>query len=389
MSARTLDLLDRLVAFPTESGSGNLDLVAFAEEFLRARGAITERLPSPDGAKAGLVARLGPAERPGVVLSGHTDVVPVAGQDWTSDPFTLRRAGDRVYGRGTTDMKGFVAAMLAAADRAAARSLSEPLKLVLSYDEEVGCKGLREMLEALPALLGAPRACIVGEPTSMQVALGHKGKAAYRARFHGTGGHSAMAPMHLNALHMAADFIQGLRALQAELAETGAQDAHFAVPHSTIHAGTLAGGHALNIVPDDTRLGYEIRAVPQEAISGIASRVQAVADEIADRYRARFPEAAITIEETTRYPGLSTDAGSPVAGWAQALAGQKGTCHVDFGTEAGFFAGELGIPTVVCGPGSMDQGHKPDEFVALAQLDACDTMLTRLVDRLSEGEPGP
>jgi len=371
--SETLHLLERLVAFPTLPKTSNLELIGFAEAYLRERGFETVRLPAPDGDRTGLVATLGPEGR-GVLLSGHTDVVPVEGQEWNRQPFALAQEGDRLYGRGTTDMKGYVAAMLALADRAARVPLKEPLRLVLSYDEEIGCVGIREMLEGVRPLIGAPRACFVGEPTEMQVAIGHKGKAALRAICHGEAGHSALAPQFTNALHVAADFLAALRQVQADLAAHGPRDDAYTVPYSTVHVGKLSGGTALNIVPDLAKLLFEYRHLTADSPEAMRARIDAAAASVAGR---------IEIEQLNAYPGLNQGEDADVVRFAKRMAGANGTTKVSFGTEAGFFAA-LDVPTVVCGPGSMEgQGHKPDEYIERSQLIACDAMMDRILDDIS------
>jgi len=378
----TLEILGRLIGFDTTSARSNLALVDFVEDYLTARGFAVRRFADESGEKAGLYAQIGP-EGGGVLLSGHTDVVPTEGQDWRRDPFSLTVAEGRAYGRGTTDMKGFVASVLALADRAARTRLKEPLKIVLSYDEEIGCVGIQQMRDALAKVMGAPRLCIVGEPTEMQVAVGHKGKAALRAVCHGQSGHSALAPKFVNALHMATDFIAALRQLQDELAEDGARDAAYAVPYSTVHVGTLEGGRALNIVPDRAELTFEYRYLPQDGDAALFEKIKDAANRVAASYKARWHGVEIEIERTNAYPGLAVPADDPVIGLVQKLAQTNTTTKVAFGTEAGVFAG-LGVPTIVCGPGSMEgQGHKPDEYVTLQALAECDAMMDGVLAEIS------
>lgn len=373
----TLDILDRLIGFDTVSARSNLALIAHVEDFLTTRGFAVTRVPDPDQDKAGLFASIGP-DGAGVLLSAHTDVVPIEGQNWTRDPFRLTDEGERLYGRGTTDMKGFLAAMLACADRAAHRTLREPLKLALSYDEEIGCVGIARMIDALEPAIGRPRACIVGEPTSMRVATGHKGKQALRAIFPGEAGHSALAPRFTNALHLAAEFVLGLRDMQDDLAENGAQDAGYAVPYSTVHAGRLTGGTALNIVPDRAELIFEFRHLAADPPESLLARIGSLAAEIASRHGT----GSITLDQIAAYPGLDTPADAVVTRLVQRLARNEAPTKVAFGTEAGFFDAR-GIPTVVCGPGDMEgQGHKADEYVERSQLAACDSMLDALLDEL-------
>ncbi|THH38225.1 acetylornithine deacetylase [Aliishimia ponticola] len=373
-----LDLLDRLVAFNTVSDQSNLDLIDFAQDFLTSRGFSVTRLTDPAEPKAGLYAEIGPAGD-GVLLSAHTDVVPVAGQVWTRDPFRLTVEGGRAYGRGTTDMKGFVAAMLGAADRASRMTLSAPLRLVLSYDEEIGCVGIARMAGRLKPLVGTPRIAIVGEPTGLQVATGHKGKRAYQAVIRGQAGHSALAPRFVNALNVASDFMQALQALQADLEQLGGRDDGYDIPYSTVHVGTLSGGRALNIVPDQAEMRFEFRHLAQDDPNRLDQRIRDAARSICATYG---PAAGIEITQTSDYPGLATPVASQMVRDVLRFAGTQ-TTKVAFGTEAGVFTA-LGIPTVVCGPGSMEgQGHKADEYIALSELSACAAMLDRVLDDMA------
>ncbi|MGB3314008.1 MAG: acetylornithine deacetylase [Albidovulum sp.] len=378
---RTLEILDRLIAFPTVSADSNLAMVAFIESVLEAAGAKVHRIGDATGAKAGLFARIGPDDRAGVMLSGHTDVVPVAGQAWSADPFRLRADGTRLYGRGTTDMKGYLACMLAAAERAARMPLAEPLKLAFSWDEEVGCLGIPQMLPSLDATIGKPQLCIVGEPTSMRIALGHKGKVALRATCHGMAGHSSMAPDFLNAIHLAADFVAGLRRLQADLATTGARDAGYDIPYATVHAGRISGGTALNIVPDRAVVDFEYRYPANQPTGEIENALTALTDAVAALYRDVFPDARVEIEVVNAYPGLGMPPDHPAVALMQSLMPGAGMTKVAFGTEAGHFHA-AGVPVLVCGPGSMEQGHKPDEYIEASELARCDAMCDRLLDHL-------
>ena len=389
MSAATLpdrcEILARLVGFPTVSAASNLDLVDWAEDLLASRGIAVTRVPDATGTKAGLLASTGPLDRPGVLLSAHTDVVPVEGQTWTATPSRSTKRDGRLYGRGTTDMKGFVACALHALLRAAERPLANPLHLALSWDEEIGCVGVRALLPVVAGALAVrPAVVIVGEPTRMAVVTGHKGKTAARATCSGRDGHSALAPNALNAIHLASDFVAALRARQAVIASAGRQDAGYAIPYTTLHAGRIEGGVALNIVPNRCTVDFEIRHLAADDPDAILDGLRADAERIVARERGRFPEAAIAIAVTNAYPGLDTDPRSAAVGLVRALSG-TGTGKVAYGTEAGLFAAALAVPTVVCGPGDMAQGHRPDEYVAESELAACDAMLDRLLDRLAGG----
>ncbi len=371
----TPDILDRLVGFDTVSARSNLELIDWVQARLAARGFAVTRLDDPDAPKAGLMARIGPPEGAGLVLSAHSDVVPVDGQDWTRPPFRLTREGGRLFGRGTTDMKGFLAAMLSLADRLEPRRLRAPLILVISYDEEVGCVGIARMRDRLQPLLGAPRLCVVGEPTGMQIATGHKGKMALRAVTTGEAGHSALAPRFANALHPAADVVLGLRALQDDLARQGARDAAFEVPYSTVHAGMISGGRALNIVPDRAEVVFELRHLAGDDPAALCARIDAMAAGIAG--------GPVHIERLGGYPALDTDPGAAAVDVLRTALPDARLTKVAFGTEAGVFA-DMGVPSLVCGPGFMaEQGHKPDEYIAEEQLALCDGFLDRLLDGLA------
>jgi len=379
----SLDILDKLIAHDTVSKNSNLNLAAYVEDFLKTRGFAVHRIPDPGGEKVGLYAEKGPAGD-GVLLSAHTDVVPVEGQNWTKDPFRLTHDGDRVYGRGTTDMKGYVASVMALADRTTNVALREPLKIVLSYDEEVGCVGIQHMLDRLAPMLGQPRACFVGEPTEMQVAVGHKGKAALRAVCHGQSGHSALAPKFVNALHLASDFMAELRRLQDIYANSGNSDPAYTVPYTTFHVGMMSGGQALNIVPDCAELTFEYRHLAADRGKDILAHINDAATKIGAPYQSLYSGATIEVEQYNAYPGLDVAETETIVSYAQRLAQSNATTKVAFGTEAGFFS-ELGIPTVVCGPGSMERhGHKPDEYLEIEQLNACDAMMDRILEDIRE-----
>jgi len=380
------DILARLVAFPTLSRRSNLELLDYVEALLCPAGVLCERFASDDGTQANLWASLGPEGGGGVVVSGHCDVVPVEGQTWHHDPFALNCEDGRFYGRGTADMKGFLAVAIHAMLRAAQRPLSLPLHLAISYDEEVGCLGVRGMLDILGTRPQLPALCIVGEPTGMRIATGHKGKRALKACCHGQEGHSALAPDALNALHLGAAFITRLRAQQEQLQATGARDEAYDIPYSTVHVGIMRGGTALNIVPNLCELEFEIRNVAADDPEKIIANIIEDSESICAVHRNRFPSARIEIEEVSGYPGLDTSAETPAIALLQSLLGRDDpTIKVSFGTEGGLFHQKLGLPTLVCGPGHMAQGHKPDEYVSAAQLAECASFFTAIIDALEEG----
>lgn len=386
-------LLDRLIAFPTVSRDSNLDLVKHVRGLLAGHGIEATLIGSADGRKANLFATVGGSgaggsDVGGIVLSGHTDVVPVDGQAWTSDPFRMAERDGRLIGRGAADMKGFLACAVRAATLAAGRRLRRPLHLAFSYDEELGCLGVRAMLDQLAASGLRPEFCIVGEPTGMAVMTGHKGKLAARATCCGTAAHTALAPRALNAIHLATDLVAALRRRQALLAEAVRQDAAYDVPYTTLHVASIAGGVVSNIVPDRCTVAFEIRNVGADDPHAVLGDVERDAAALVQAVQARFPQAAIAFEVTNEYPGLDTPPDAPVVNFARALAepssnAQAPLSKVAFGTEAGLFRQRLGVPGVVCGPGSMEQGHKADEFVTREQLGRCDRMMDALIQRLS------
>lgn len=374
----SLAILHRLISFDTVSHRSNLSLINYVEDYLRARNFRLHKIEDSKQDKAALYAEIGPQTEGGILLSAHSDVVPVADQEWSKPPFQLTRVGERLYGRGTTDMKGFLSEILALADRAHGMTLRAPLKLLISYDEEIGCLGMRHIQNHLPPILGNPELAIVGEPTEMQVAIGHKGKRAYHVDVTGQSGHSALAPNFVSALHIAVDFVKELRAMQTEISQFGHRDEHYAIPYSTIHVGTLNSGSALNIVPDKAELKIEMRHVAEDDPNSIENRFQ----EIAEILMQPYPNfAKIQLHCEASYPGLAIPIHDPAVALTQKWSGEK-TCKVTFGTEAGFLS-ELGVPTVVCGPGSMtDQGHKPDESISMEELLKCSRMLEHALQHL-------
>lgn len=381
---KTAEILRALIAFPTVSRESNLEMLDHIEALLAPTGARMERFAHPDRTRANLWVTLGPEGSGGVVLSGHTDVVPVTGQNWSHDPFEMVERDGRLYGRGTTDMKGFLAAAIRAALIASERELKVPLHLAFSYDEELGCLGVRGLIDALAARPDRPAMCIIGEPTGMKIASGHKGKTSYRACCHGREGHSALAPNALNALHLGTAFIASLQAQQAALVERGARDPAYDIPYTTIHAGVIRGGHALNIVPNLCEVDFEIRNIVDDDPDVILSRIKDDAAAIVAPHLGTFPEAAIRIETISGYPGLETPETDAAIQLMRQITGENDpTTKVAFGTEGGLFQAGLGMSTAICGPGFMDQGHKPDEFISRSQLDLCDEMLGRLIDLLS------
>lgn len=377
----TLAYLDRLIGFPTVSARSNLDLVDYVEELLAGHGIEVLRIPDATGKKASLLATIGPADRAGIVLSAHTDVVPAEEPSWTSPPFTASRRDNRVHGRGACDMKGFVAACLAHVEVFQRAATKTPVHLAFSYDEEVGCRGAPDLVKATAALPVRPALCIVGEPTSLRVVSAHKGKVARRIRIVGRTGHSAMPHRAANAVFAAARIVAGLEDMAQELTRFSYDGIAFDPPYSTLHVGSLHGGTALNLVPDEALIEFEIRGVPGADVAGLLRRIDALIDEQRRSLKAVAPEADITIEDLSAYPGLMPSSRAAVKAVAELAGAASGTETVSFGTEAGLYS-EAQIPTVVCGPGDMARAHKADEWIGLDELESANRMMRRLADKL-------
>jgi acetylornithine deacetylase len=371
-------LLDRLIGFATVSRDSNLELISFVQQYLAELGVESELFHNAERTKANLFATIGPRDRGGIVLSGHTDVVPVDGQPWTVDPFRLTEKDGRLYGRGTADMKGYLASVLAAVPVFLERKLEVPVHLAFSYDEEVGCLGVRPMLAELEKRAHKPRLCLIGEPTGLQPVLGHKGKFAMRCHVKGAACHSAYAPYGVNAIQYAARLINQLESIGDELARPEHHDERFDPPFSTVQTGVIKGGRALNIVPAECEFDFEVRTVPGFDANSVADRLLRYAEaELLPKMRAVKADTGIDLQPLNAYPELATSPDSEAARLLAWLSGSSQFGTVAFGTEGGLFT-QAGIPTVVCGPGSMEQGHKPDEFVTVDQLERCDAMLARL-----------
>ena len=375
---RAREILADLVAFPTVSADSNLALIDYVDALLKRAGAAPRLIFNAARTKANLFASLGPDAEAGILLSGHTDVVPVAGQPWTRDPFRLGAADGRLYGRGTADMKGFIACALAQAEALAGRRLDRPYQMAFSHDEEIGCVGVRSLIDNFPALSRPPQLCVIGEPTSMRPAIAHKGKIAGRVTCTGRECHSAQARDGLNAIYLATDMIVALRAEQTRVYAGALCDDGFPEPWSTLHVGAIGGGTALNIVPRDCAFDFEIRNIPSQSADSLLAPLFDRAAALTAEARRRFPDAGVRIDIVNRYPGLLTPAASPAVRRVQDWARQATTDKLAFGTEGGLFHEGLGVPAVICGPGDIDQAHKPDEFIEEAQLAACLTFLDRL-----------
>ncbi|MBV8614076.1 MAG: acetylornithine deacetylase [Acetobacteraceae bacterium] len=378
----TTELLARLVGFDTTSRNSNLALIAFVRAYLENHGARCRLSTNADGSKANIHAIIGPYEAGGIALSGHVDTVPVDGQDWHGDPFTARRDAGRVYGRGACDMKGFVAACLAAVPALQARRLRKPLHLFITYDEEVGCFGAQRLIADLEESGLKPSLCVVGEPSGMQPILAHKGKLNLRARVRGKPGHSSQPAKGVNAVHAAAEAIAYVAAEARRFAAEGPFEDGFDPPHTTIHVGTVQGGTILNIIPERAEFVMEWRNIPADDCRREMDRLRHhVARSIEPAMKAVSPDTGFSFEVLADMPPMSLLPDHELVALTRQLTGSNSTGRVSYGTEGGFYQA-AGIPTIICGPGHIAQAHQPDEWIAESELAACDTFIHNLADRL-------
>ncbi|WP_278878209.1 acetylornithine deacetylase [Paracoccus yeei] len=366
-------ILADLVACADLPGQDNARVAACVRGHLGRMGVETAVLPGPEGDRVNLLATIGPRDVPGVVLSGHMDVVPVAGQDWASDPFRLTERDGRLYGRGTADMKGFLACMLAMVPAFRAAGLARPVHLAFSYDEEIGCRGVPHLIAALPGLCAPPLACIVGEPTEMRPVLSHKGKQAMRLAFQGRAAHSSDPGAGVNANYAGAALMLGIRDLNAGLSAQGPFDARFAPAHSTVVAGVVRGGTTVNIIPDLCEVDFEVRSIPGQDAAQVAAEVLALADGLV----AQGMALSVRHKDLSAYPALPPAADPALAQWLERLTGRPALQSVSYGTEAGLFQ-RAGIPAIICGPGAIMRAHRPDEYITAAELAECCAMLQAL-----------
>ncbi len=384
LSAR--EILEKLISFDTTSRNSNLALIDFVEEYLASHGLKGWRVYDDTGLKTNLFVSAGPDEPGGIILSGHVDVVPVDGQNWTSDPFSLTERDGKLYGRGSCDMKGFVALSLWAVPQYLKRGLKKPVHLAISYDEEVGCIGVRGMLERLAQQEQRPGLCIVGEPTEFQPVVAHKGKWSFRVQVRGKECHSSLAPTGVNAVEYAAEAVAWLRREGRRFAAEGIRDELYDLPHTTVHVGTLTGGTALNIVPKEAGFVFEYRYIADDNPDDIHQRfLKFVREELEPEMQAVDPSTGFTIETISQIPGLEINPEHEVVNLARQLSGRNDHAKVAYGTEAGLFQEIASIPTVVCGPGNIEQAHKPDEFLSLDQLAKGEQFMQRLGDRICSG----
>lgn len=383
---RSLDLIKTLVAFDTTSRESNLEMIAFIQDYLSGHGVESMLVHNQDGTKANLYATLGGTDKGGVMLSGHTDVVPADARAWDTDPFRVAEKDGKLYGRGTADMKSFLAITLAFVPEFLERGLKIPIHLAFSYDEEVGCIGVRRLIDALKEMPVKPAMCIVGEPTSMRVVTGHKGKRSFAANVRGLEAHSALAPQGVNAIEYAAELIAFLNAMGRRIEAEGPFDGLYEVTHSTVHTGMISGGVQLNIVPKACRVEFEFRYLANHDPDALEAEIRDyVTGTLEPRMRAVGAGTGIDIECTNDMPGLDIDADEDVVTFVKALAGRNDHAKVAFGTEAGLFHTRANIPTVVCGPGDIAVAHKPNEFIPLQQIAKAEDFMRRLVEEVRAG----
>ena len=380
-----LNLIRTLVAYDTTSRESNLALIHWIRDYLAGQGISSQLTFDDERRKANLFATLpaqdGNATLGGIVLSGHTDVVPVDGQPWDTPAFTATLVGDRLHGRGVTDMKSFSAIGLAFVPELLRRGLARPLHFALSYDEEVGCIGVRRLLADIVARGVKPAGCIVGEPTGMQVVVAHKGKRAYRCRVRGHEAHSSLTPLGVNAVQVASEIVTFLAQMARRFRERGGFDAGYDVPYTTVHAGIIRGGTALNIVPRDCHFDFEFRHLPFDDPDSLLAEVKRFAATLQPEMHAVDPMTHIEFDHLSTLPGFDTHGGSEIAELGKACSGAEEFGKVSFGSEAAHFHNS-GIPAIICGPGRIAQAHQPNEWVTLEQLAQCEAFMRRLVDRV-------
>ena len=378
----SMEMIRRLIAFPTVSRDSNLELIHYARDYLSAFDAEIRLTYDDEKRKANLFATLGPRGEAGIALSGHTDVVPVEGQAWDTDPFTVVEKDGKLYGRGTSDMKSFIAVALALVPAFLERGLKTPLHLALTYDEEVGCIGVGRLITDLARAGIRPRACIVGEPTLMRPVVAHKGKRGYRCRVRGLAGHSAYAPRGVNAVEYAAEAIAYLKGMARRIRDEGPHDRGFDVAYTTVHTGVVRGGTALNVIPHECAFDFEFRHLPGDDPERLLSEFKYyLVTCLEPEMRAIDAGAGFTIEPLSEIPEMDAGPETEIVGLAQELSGHAEIGKVSFGTEGSQFQ-QAGIPTVVCGPGSIQEAHKPNEFVTLEQVKECEAFMRRLMDRV-------
>ena len=381
---KAIELLNTLIGFDTTSYNSNLELIEFIQSYLSSFDIDSTLIHDESGKKANLYATIGRTDIGGVMLSGHTDVVPVAGQDWDTDPFSLTESSDKLYGRGSADMKGFIALVLSRVPEMVSKELTKPIHLAFSYDEEIGCVGVQRMLDLLEHQPIKPSCCIIGEPTGMEVVIGHKGKLATRVKVRGHACHSGQSPLGVNAIDFASELIVYIRKLAHEKAQNGPFDKDYEVPYTTLHTGVVGGGTALNIVPNLCQFDFEIRHLYEENPQHLLDQIKSFArDHLEKEMHLIDSDTGFDFETLATYPGLLTDPGIEFVRYVKQLLDNDAHSKVIFGSEGGLFQKRLGIPTLVCGPGNIDQAHKANEYISLDQLQKGGNFLDCLLESLA------
>jgi len=376
-------MIDRLIGFPTVSRDSNLDLIEWVRDYLQSHGAKIRLTQDATGKKANLFATLGDSPKPGLILSGHTDVVPVDGQNWDSDPFRVTERDGKLFARGSADMKGFIGIILAQAPKFVAalnsNRLDAPLHYALSYDEEVGCLGVRGLIRDLEDNGIRPAGCVVGEPTSMQPIIAHKGTHRFRCAVHGREAHSSYVTRGVNAIEYAARLVVYIRQIADRLAQIEKRDYGFTVPYSTLSTGLIRGGIAANVVPKDCEFHFDMRTLPQASPDALYEEIRTYAEVLAREMQAIDPQSGIDLVWASQTAGLAASETDAIVQWAMQLSNNSTVGKVSYGTEAGLFQ-KMGVPTVICGPGDIAEDHRPNEFVALEQLAQCEEFMNRILD---------
>jgi acetylornithine deacetylase len=382
-SAASRAMIGRLIAFNTVSRDSNLGLIEWARDYLAKLGAVTRLTHDASGKKANLFATLGDSKKPGLVLSGHTDVVPVDGQNWDTDPFVATERDGKLYARGSADMKGFIGIILNQAPKFVTalneKRLDAPLHYALSYDEEVGCLGVRGLIRDLEENAIRPAGCVVGEPTSMQPIIAHKGTHRFRCAVHGREAHSSYVTHGVNAIEYAARLVVFIRQIGDRLAQLEQRDYGFTVPYTTLSTGLIQGGIAANVVPKDCVFQFDMRTLPQASPDALYQEIRAYAEKLAAEMRGIDANSGIDLQWVSQTVGLAAAETDAIVQWAMRLSQHTTVGKVSYGTEAGLFQ-KMGVPTVICGPGDIAEAHRPNEFVSLDQLAQCE----RFVDRILE-----
>jgi acetylornithine deacetylase len=379
----TWDMIQRLIAFDTTSRESNLGLIEWVRDWLKGFGVECRLTYDAERRKANLFATIAKGDRPGIVLSGHTDVVPTDGQPWDTNPFEAVIKDDRIYARGTADMKSYIATALAMTPRFAAADLKAPIHFALSYDEEVGCIGVRGLLEDLERNGIRPAGCVVGEPTSMQPVIAHKGMRSFKCKVEGKDLHSSLAPHGVNAIEYAAKLITHIRSLADRMRDRETRDHTYDVPFTTLQTGLIRGGTAPNIVPRECEFHFEFRYLPGVDPDALEAEIRDYARDVLEpEMKQNDPEVGIRIDNKSSVPGLDTEETHAVSNLAQSLSRVPKTRKVAYATEAGLFQ-RAGIPSIICGPGSIEQAHKPNEFIALEQIALCEAFMERLIEEMS------